>query len=662
MSIRNNLNLKKELDQRNEELHGKDTFLGKDLLTYPNKMNSSRNIMFNSHLDQFVVLAEPEFPRVFTNYENQVGSYSSSYTKSDRKWEVVKKISKYGDDTRYVLVVKDEAGYYDVFERKTAENLTESYCYVNVNKGFDSKAEGDVIEPNELLSHSTSFDDDMVYRYGVNANAVYMIHNATIEDAIVVSESFANKLDSYYLDEIAISINTNDILCNLYGDGPDYKSFPDVGEKVNNEILASRRRINYDTALYDLKSENLRHVINNLDTVFYSDGVVVDIDVYSNQDIDELKMSSFNDQIVKYIDINTAYYQEIVDTLKPIIYDPDIACSEELTYMYRCAKDWLDPKVKFVDKTDFDGVYIIFRVLKRNKLHIGTKLTGRYGNKGVVSRIEKDCDMPMNEYGEHAEIIFNSLGVCNRLNPAQLYELELNFVAHNVMRKIKELRTYKQKLVAILDLVQTMNAEQAEALQAHLATMDTAGIKAFVNETEQEGIYIHQPPFWDNIGFDRLKEIYEKYDYVKPYTCTYKGKPVIKPLIFGHSYVLKLKHEPKGKFSARSSAYINMKGSPSKSTAFKKNQDMYSTTPIRLGEMEIENLLLTQSDEVVKLTSTYSSSEVNRQHTIEQLLTADDIFKLEEIELKDPKDNHNRRILDVYLKSLGVEISDGEDE
>ena len=62
MSINNNLNIKKQLEDKNKEYDHKDDFLGKDILTMSNRINSSRNIMFQSHLDQCVVLAEPEFP------------------------------------------------------------------------------------------------------------------------------------------------------------------------------------------------------------------------------------------------------------------------------------------------------------------------------------------------------------------------------------------------------------------------------------------------------------------------------------------------------------------------------------------------------------------------------------------------------------------------
>ena len=73
--------------------------------------------------------------------------------------------------------------------------------------------------------------------------------------------------------------------------------------------------------------------------------------------------------------------------------------------------------------------------------------------------------------------------------------------------------------------------------------------------------------------------------------------------------------------------------------------------------MEFDNLLLTQNNEVVKLASMYSASEENRQYMIEQLLT-DDILNMEETDLANENDNHNRTILDVYLKSLGIRLED----
>ena len=68
------VNLKEKLEELNVKYDHKNDFLSKDLLTIVNKISSSRTIMFSSQLEQLLVLDNPEFPRVYTNFENEVGS------------------------------------------------------------------------------------------------------------------------------------------------------------------------------------------------------------------------------------------------------------------------------------------------------------------------------------------------------------------------------------------------------------------------------------------------------------------------------------------------------------------------------------------------------------------------------------------------------------
>jgi DNA-directed RNA polymerase beta subunit len=659
-----NLNLKRELELQNERFEGSDSFLGKDVLTLANKINSSRNIMFNSHLEQSVVLKEPDFPRVFTNYENEVGRYSSSYFKSKKNQKIIAKIAKFSKypDRSYVLVVKGDDGEYDIIERKLGEKLTEGYCYLNVNDNIDSKKKGDTIKQDEVLFHSTSFDSDMNYRYGINAKTLYLIENNTIEDAIWCSESFKKRMTSYYMEEVEVNINNNDILCNLYGtDKDEYKAFPNIGEHTDNQILVSRRRINYEHALFDLQNENLKNVNYNVDTVFYSDGQLIDIDIFCNQDIEKIEKYFYNKQIVDYLKMQNQYYESIVKVLEPIIEGKN-KYTENLSYLYRRAKDVLNPEVQWKnDKSDFDNIVIVFRILHENTLHDGSKVTGRFGNKGVISKFVPDDQMPVTEYGDRVDIVLNALGVVNRLNPAQLYELELNFISDNIVRKMKETKSLTDKAKMLFDYIMLVNENQAREMMKYFKGLDKQGKINFIKETEEKGIYLHQPPFWGNVTFDKLSQIYDYYPWIEPYKVYINGKEMRNRLVIGDEYILKMKHEPKGKFSTRSTSYVNMKGIPSKSLNYKKNQILYSTTPIRLGEMEIDNLLLTQDpDEVVRMASMYSSSEANRHELIEQLLT-EDILNLEEVELDDPTDNHNREILDVYLKSLGLKLTKVEE-
>ncbi len=68
-------------------------------------------------------------------------------------------------------------------------------------------------------------------------------------------------------------------------------------------------------------------------------------------------------------------------------------------------------------------------VASKRKLQVGDKMAGRHGNKGVVSRVVPEADMPYLPDGQTIEVILNPLGVPSRMNMGQLLETHLGFAA-----------------------------------------------------------------------------------------------------------------------------------------------------------------------------------------------------------------------------------------
>ncbi len=66
-------------------------------------------------------------------------------------------------------------------------------------------------------------------------------------------------------------------------------------------------------------------------------------------------------------------------------------------------------------------------IAKKRKLQIGDKMAGRHGNKGIVSRIVRDEDMPFLDDGSPVDIVLNPLGVPSRMNLGQIYETVLGW-------------------------------------------------------------------------------------------------------------------------------------------------------------------------------------------------------------------------------------------
>lgn len=86
------------------------------------------------------------------------------------------------------------------------------------------------------------------------------------------------------------------------------------------------------------------------------------------------------------------------------------------------------------DDTLAPGVNQLVRVyiVQKRKIHVGDKMCGRHGNKGVISKIVPEEDMPYLPDGTPIDIMLNPLGVPSRMNIGQVLELHLGMAAKNL--------------------------------------------------------------------------------------------------------------------------------------------------------------------------------------------------------------------------------------
>jgi len=74
-------------------------------------------------------------------------------------------------------------------------------------------------------------------------------------------------------------------------------------------------------------------------------------------------------------------------------------------------------------------------IAQKRKVSIGDKMSGRHGNKGIVSIIVPEEDMPFTDSGETVDVILNPLGVPSRMNLGQLYETMLGWAGDKLKRR-----------------------------------------------------------------------------------------------------------------------------------------------------------------------------------------------------------------------------------
>ncbi len=98
----------------------------------------------------------------------------------------------------------------------------------------------------------------------------------------------------------------------------------------------------------------------------------------------------------------------------------------------RCEKE-LEKEIEKVTRGDElpPGVVKLVKVYiaKKRKLSVGDKMAGRHGNKGVVSKITPEEDLPFLEDGSIVEMVLNPLGVPSRMNIGQIMETHLGWAA-----------------------------------------------------------------------------------------------------------------------------------------------------------------------------------------------------------------------------------------
>jgi len=486
-------------------------------LTTPQKDSGSRSHMFTSHLEQWIMLKNPETPKVFSGFELPYGKYTDSYIKTDDPLLVIDVIYKIPQSPymKYVYVVQNlRTNIYDIILVSHYEKFSENHGYIKPFTQNDMFQPGTIIPDNTYIVKSNNHDEYGNYRYGLNANVCWISIAETEEDGVVISESFAKRAAYQEVYQTEILLNLNDVLLNLYPSNVDeYKSFPNIGEEIRNGILCAKRKFDYKNISSELTNNALCSIRMN-DDLFKSNGKVIDVDIYIN-DKNELS-APHRSQLLYYYNATKNYYERIKNTLERIIHNKNNKYTFRLANLYHEAKDYINDDIMF----SYNGSVFEFALLKITstrdcELTKGNKITDRHGGKGVIVKILPDEYMPIDEFGNRAEIILSPPGVISRANIGQSYEHELNFISSYVQRMIINAPTIEKKYELLSRFLTDVNPKEGAQFISYWSTLTPEQQFMVLREVETDGIYIHQGSFFDNISYEGLKELYKKWK-VKP--------------------------------------------------------------------------------------------------------------------------------------------------
>lgn len=262
----------------------------------------------------------------------------------------------------------------------------------------------------------------------------------------------------------------------------------------------------------------------------------------------------------------------------------------------------------------------VYIAIKR-KLSVGDKMAGRHGNKGVVSRILPEEDMPYFADGTPVDIILNPLGVPSRMNVGQILETHLGLAARSLGDKIQRILEQGYSPAAIKETLK--NIYRSAEFDEFIDALSDDELKRFAGRLTR-GIPIASPVF-DGAKEDEIKGLLRLADRSETGQAILfdgrTGLPFDQEITVGIIYMLKLHHLVDNKIHARSiGPYSLVTQQPLGGKAQFGGQ--------RLGEMEVwameaygaayslQEFLTVKSDDVAGRTRIYEAI-VKGEHTFE---------------------------------------------
>ncbi|GHS87621.1 DNA-directed RNA polymerase subunit beta [Campylobacterota bacterium] len=220
-----------------------------------------------------------------------------------------------------------------------------------------------------------------------------------------------------------------------------------------------------------------------------------------------------------------------------------------------------DEKLSTLEKDDIlpSGVIKLVKIYiaTKRKLKVGDKMAGRHGNKGIVSTIVPEHDMPYTADGRSIEIVLNPLGVPSRMNIGQILEVHLGLVGKRLGDQLGEI--LEEKRADYISQLRTKMIDIANATPNKIGAdflRDLSDEKLLVYARDWSKSVRFASPVFEGVGAEEFKKLFEMANIDKDAkTELYDGRTgekFLERVNVGYMYMLKLHHLVDEKAHARS--------------------------------------------------------------------------------------------------------------
>jgi DNA-directed RNA polymerase subunit beta len=312
------------------------------------------------------------------------------------------------------------------------------------------------------------------------------------------------------------------------------------------------------------------------------------------------------------VEVNRFAMNAIVKSFSESIQDNYNKTKNYFQKQKRVFRDEHEEKLTILEKDDIlpNGVvkYVKVYIATKRQLKVGDKMAGRHGNKGIVSIIVPEVDMPYMEDGRSVDICLNPLGVPSRMNIGQVLEMHLGMAGRELGNQILAefdnqqkdfLDNLRNKMIAIADVAGLMDAARV------IGEMSNDKLLVYARDWSN-GVKFATPIF-EGVNAKEFEKLFElaKMD-TDGKTVLYNGQTGAKikeRVNVGYMYILKLHHLVDEKIHARSTGpYSLVTQQPVGGKALFGGQ--------RFGEMEVWALEAYGASAVLKEMLTIKSDDV----------------------------------------------------
>ena len=304
---------------------------------------------------------------------------------------------------------------------------------------------------------------------GYNVNVMYsVLAGYNHEDALLISESFAERAVTVYTEKLFIPVFPNSIFKPIYRDPetgqmrrfplPKYRVLPNGVVLEQTQISDEMRHLVTISMLLNFISDTPFNQVKT--TIPEDDAVIASIKVHLMKKRDKIKMLD-QETLKELIQLNKIYGKHIVESYDDLRAKMGEKYAKYILEKYMICKN---RKVKYKGKYNFtDAIFIIeLDIASVKKSKPGDKFANRYAGKGVVSLIIPDELRPVTASGKKIDYIISPFTVFSRMNLGQVLETMVAKAVQQVDENIKNGANLVDELKRLDPILKILHGESGD--------------------------------------------------------------------------------------------------------------------------------------------------------------------------------------------------------